>query len=59
MNLKKIRFEVEVEGTAVARPDVPIFTTLNVDGPFSLPPAPSPPYSMQPPLCYFYCVNEG
>ena len=40
MNLKKIRFEVEVEGTAVARPDVPIFTTLNVDGPFSLPPAP-------------------
>ena len=45
--------------TAVARPDVPIFTTLNVDGPFSLPPAPAPPYSMRPPLCYFNCFNEG
>ena len=43
----------------VARPDVPIFTTLNVDGPFSLPPAPAPPYSMRPPLCDFNCVKEG
>ena len=59
MNLQKMRVEVEVDVTSVARPDVPIFTTLNVDGPFSLPPAPAPPYSMRPPLCYFNCFNEG
>ena len=44
----------------VARPDVPTFSTLNVDGPSSPPPAPPPPLpsSMRPPFCYFNCEKK-
>ena len=44
----------------VARPDVPTFSTLNVDGPSSPPPAPAPPLpsSMRPPFCYFNCEKK-
>ena len=44
--------------TAVARPDAPTFSTLNVDGPSSPPPPPQPPLSMRPPFCYSNCEED-
>ena len=44
--------------TAVARPDAPTFSTLNVDGPSSPPPPPQPPFSTRPPFCYSNCEED-
>ena len=60
--------------TAVARPDMPTFSTLNVDGHLSPPPPPTPPptsptpppptsptpqsSSLQPPLCFINCGKQ-